>query len=181
MRRAGILGFVFVLIVAGLRAQDAGFSAQLTPEERHRAGLDNLTPEERAALDGLVAKYGNALASNLVVEPSPQAIEKRAREAPTAREGGGWLSWIKIKATPSEKAPDLVIESRLSGKLGQWSQGTIFRLENGQAWKVSDYTSYVLAPPVENPVATIRPDRIFGAYYLEFPEKGIRIRVVPAN
>jgi hypothetical protein len=179
MRRAGILGFVFLLLVGGLRAQEAGFSAQLTPEERQRAGLDKLTPEERAALDELVAKYGRALATNLVVEPSPQAIEKRAREAPTASEGGGWLSWIKIK--PSEKAPDLVIESRLVGSLRQWSQGTVFNLENGQAWKVSDYTSYVLAPALVNPVATIRPDKFFGAYIIEFPAKGFRIRVVPAN
>jgi hypothetical protein len=179
MRRAGLCGFVFFMFVGGLRAQQGGFSAQLTPEERHRAGLDNQTPEERAALDELVAGYGKALASNLVVEPSPQAIERRAREAPTAREGGGWLSWIKIK--PSEKAPDLVIESRLAGTLRQWAQGTVFRLENGQAWRVSDYTSYVLAPPVENPVATIRPDGFFGAFILEFPAERIRIRVVPAN
>jgi hypothetical protein len=174
-------GFVFLLFIGGLRAQQGGFSAQLSPEERHRAGLDNLTPQERAALDELVANYGKALASNLVVEPSPQAIEKRAREAPTAREGGGWLSWIQRKAPETEKAPELVIESRLAGTLRQWAQGTVFRLENGQAWKVSDYTSYVLAPPVDNPEATIRPDKLFGAFILEFPAKGIRIRVVPAN
>ena len=73
MRRAGIYGFVLLVLAGGLRAQQGGFSGQLSPEDRHRAGLDNLTPEERSALDELVAKYGKALATNLVVEPSARA------------------------------------------------------------------------------------------------------------
>ncbi len=43
-------------VIAGAGAAGTGFWEQLAPAERHAAGLDNLTPEQQAALNRLAER-----------------------------------------------------------------------------------------------------------------------------
>jgi hypothetical protein len=57
------------------------------------------------------------------------------------------------------------IRSSVVGRFDGWGPGTIFRLANGQAWKVTDDTDAVL-PIVQNPNVEITRGLI-GAYFLQ--------------
>jgi hypothetical protein len=57
------------------------------------------------------------------------------------------------------------IRSSVVGRFDGWGPGTIFRLANGQVWKVTDDTDAVL-PIVQNPNVEITRGLI-GAYFLQ--------------
>ena len=200
MKWSSLSVLVLALFCAVVRADDTPFTSSLSPEDFHRAGLDKLTADERAALDALVSGKKTVvkeIVRTVTVEapvapasdPSPAAVSKRATESSSASEAGGWLNWIKPKPTPVKPkadksktaAPEFLIESTLVGKFRGWDKDTIFHLANGQAWVVSDYTSVHFIHSVDNPRVTITSGGIFG-YILKMPDNDeVMIRVRAAN
>ncbi len=180
-----------VLALGGgiMRADEGSFTQQLSPAEMHRAGLDKLTPEERAELDLLVAKGTKTVVKEVVrtvtvvqeAEPTPKAVAARASESKSAAEGGGWLNWLKPKpAAEKAKVPVPVIESQIPGKLRGWGPHTVFTLANGQMWAVSDYSTQNLIHPLDSPSVKITPVSIFG-YDMDILGTDLRVRVRPVN
>jgi hypothetical protein len=167
---ASLLAF---LSAAPAPAQDAGsFSQTLSAADTAAAGLDKLTPEQRAKLDQLVEQYrGGALAA---AEARAQAAEKGQAQALAAAEkakadahraqaeaakakAGGFFTHAKAILLPGTKIEYASIEAHIAGRIRGWDQNTVFLLDNGQRWRVADYSNYYNGPAVENPRVTIEP------------------------
>lgn len=162
------LALIALGLTSACLAQDAGsFSQTLSPADAAAAGLDKLTPEQRATLDHLVEQYrSGALAA---AEARAQAAEKARAvaqaEAAKARadaqkaksSSGGFFSHAKAIIMPGTTIEYSDIEARIVGRIRGWDKDTVFVLDNGQRWKVADYSTYFNGPAIENPKVTIKP------------------------
>ncbi len=188
MNRLHVL-VVSLAVAAGMaRAAEAGFWQQLTPEERRAAGLDRLSPEQQAALDGLAERYAREGARQ-VREHVKQEVREEAKQEVRAEVKKEVREEVKREMKTDEKtravaeaglppaeAKDLVVRSRAMGKFNGWSGETIFRLENGQVWVQSDKSDAVWLPTMQNPEVEIRASKL-GGWKLYLMAKGFWVRV----
>jgi cell pole-organizing protein PopZ len=131
---------------AAANAFAAGFVESLSPEERTKLGLENLTAEQRRALDAAVDRYregGEQKAAVAAVE------EYKRKEEPR----------VVAQAVQKQKAAAAAasverIQSKIKGKFRGWFGGTIFELENGQIWKQTSSETYA-ATVVDSPEVEI--------------------------
>ncbi len=84
-----------------------GVEALMTPEEYRAAGLEKLSPAERAALNSFLIRY-TAEESQVLFNSDPE-----------------------VKKAVEEQEIVSVIEGPFKG----WTGDTVFRLENGQVWQ----------------------------------------------
>lgn len=145
----------------GVRAQDeARFLAGLTPNDKAAAGLDKLTPGERAHLQALVEAYKIApTASASTVRPEPTA------PAPTPT----------VVVNPGSRVQYATITSTIAGDFNGWKPGQVLALANGQRWRVTDYDGYYIRLTT-NPEVEVTPSK-FGGYWMKFPTLKVRVRV----
>lgn len=191
MNRLHVL-VVSLVVAAGMaRAAEAGFWQQLTSEERRAAGLDRLSPEQQAALDGLAERYGREGARQ-VREQVKQEVRAEAKQEVREEVKQEVREEVKREMKTDEKTravveaglppaevKDLVIRSRAMGKFNGWSGETIFRLENGQIWVQTDNTDSLWLPAMENPEVEIRRSKIGGwKLYLSGRSSWVRVRRV---
>ena len=122
---------LFVLSPISTRAQTAefpGVEKAMSPQEYDAAGLQKLTPEERARLDEFIRRFVSS--SNQVA--AEKAVDRAVKER---------------KVTPPE-----IIQSRIVGPFTGFNGSTVFTLENGQRWRQaqpdSRYFPKVDSPPV---------------------------------
>lgn len=111
--------------------EETGFTARLGEADYKAAGLDKLTPAERARLDELVAEERRQEASVAVKKTSP----------------GGVL--------PGPKPP--VTRGKIAGVLTGWREGTVLTFEDGSRWKVVSKGSYRAAPVRNGPKVELVP------------------------
>lgn len=165
---------LFCVLAVTAWADVPGFWSQLTPDERKAAGIDQLTPEQQAALDQLAQRYTHEGARKEVEAVKAQAqaetteAVKKAREEAKAERSEA-IKQAKEEAKAEAKAAarksklanaglaarddDEVIKTRILGKFTGWDGHTIFRLENGQVWQQSGpdlkYFPNLVDPEVE--------------------------------
>ncbi len=147
---------VFVLVLATARGAESGFWQQLTAEERARAGVDALTPAQRAALDELAVRYSTqgprAAAGAAEAAPAMAARPASPRAQPkvaTDEANDPRIGLPALKPAGEEK-----VISRIAGEFKGWTGATIFKLENGQIWvqenpNDSQWFKAEMNPPVE--------------------------------
>jgi hypothetical protein len=185
--------FVVSLAVAAgmVRAAEGGFWEQLTPEERRAAGLDQLSPAQQAALDGLTERFAREGARQ-VREQVKQEVRAEAKEEVREEVKKEVREEVKREMKTDEKAravaeaglppaepKDLAVHSRAIGKFNGWSGETIFRLENGQVWVQTDNTDLMWLPTMENPEVEIRRSKIGGwKLYMGGKSSWVRVRRV---
>ncbi|HEV8619080.1 MAG TPA: hypothetical protein VGQ70_06245, partial [Candidatus Udaeobacter sp.] len=99
------------------------------------AGLQKLTPDERARLDEFIRRF--VASSNQVA--AEKAVDRAVKER---------------KVTPPE-----IIQSRIIGPFTGFTGSTVFTLENGQRWRQAQPDSRYF-PKVESPPVIIVKDRI---------------------
>lgn len=121
------------------------FTKALTEAERREAGLDRLSNAQRVRLDDLVERYTSGEVNRGVTEALEIKQDKEALEDP-------------------RKGPKLV-ETRLIGELKGWNAGTVFRLENGQAWRLANPESFSSFSSSTNPKVELKRSRI-GGYWM---------------
>jgi hypothetical protein len=140
-------------------AADAPFTSTLTPEERKAAGVDALTPEQLARLDAFVQRYNAGEVAREVDVAVKVAREEEKQEA-------------RRRIMKEEK---LDVESRIVGDISGWKGGTIFNLENGEAWQQSNQESYYYGR-VSNPKVVIKEAGLSGNWmFIEgFPPLRVR-------
>ena len=158
--------FLFVATVAlSAPAQEADFTAALASPDFEAAGLHKLTPQERTALDRLVADHvartrtRSAATAPGVVSADTASVPLQARVA-----------------RPSDQPKPRRIEARLVGRFTGWTGGTIFELSNGQRWLQVDGDSYQAYPAVDTPEVQLTP-AVSGTYLLKVEGYGKRCRV----
>lgn len=143
----------------GLRgAADDCFWAALRPEERAAAGLANLTPAEREALQRLVEAYKAGVTPPTSAAPTSSATAEKT-----------------VVVSPGTKVEYAVIRSTVAGEFNGWKPGQVMTLANGQRWRVTDEDGYYIRR-VENPEVEITPSK-FGGYWMRFPALKARVRV----
>ena len=116
-------------------AEFPGVEKTMSPQEYDAAGLQKLTPDERARLDEFIRRFVGS--SNQVA--AQKAVDRAVKER---------------KATPPE-----IIQSRIVGPFTGFTGSTVFTLENGQRWRQSQPDSRYF-PKVDSPPVIIVKDTI---------------------
>jgi hypothetical protein len=102
------------------------------------------------------------------VGAAPVAAAPAPAPAPAAAPAASPEQGFGLRPVAKKQQQDVEpssIRSSVVGRFDGWGPGTIFRLANGQVWKVTDDTDAVL-PIVQNPNVEITRGLI-GAYFLQ--------------
>ncbi|SDR88486.1 hypothetical protein SAMN05444173_1217 [Opitutus sp. GAS368] len=162
---------LFLTLMVRLAAADE-FWQQLTPDERAAAGLEQLTPEQRAVLDRLAARYAKEGARRAVEVAKEKAKEEgRAEARATAQE----KKKASIGLAPREDDETEVVRTHIQGDFHGWTGHTDFVLENGQRWQQVD-SDQRFFPKMVDPEVEIRPSRL-GGWKMTLLSEGLWIRV----
>lgn len=178
MKRSIALLFAATLV---LSVQATTFWERLTPEERKAAGLSELSPEQRAALD--------AAAERIVREGVRQAVDvaktevdetvRRAQEKARAEARAEVQAEVRQQRLADAGLPvranDEAIQTRILGDFRGWSGNTVFQLENGQTWQQTDRENRFF-PKQVNPEVELIPSQWAG-WKLCLVREGLWIRV----
>lgn len=162
MVRSGITLACFVLAgtclpgAAGAADEQAhkdfpGVEKLMSAEDYARAGLDKLTPGERAALNAWLVRYTAGEAA--VVAETSQEVRQAAEEA--------------------------AIVARILPPFDGWDGNTVFRLDNGQVWRQRQPGRYRHEAGKDSEVR-IRKN-FFGFYVLTLASSGrsVGVELVP--
>lgn len=180
MKKLLVLGCCGWLALAGRAAES--FVQQLTPEERHAAGLERLTPEQQQALDALATRFateGARVTEARVREETKVEVVKAREEAKVQAEAEVKQREASKLGLAKAKNDVEMIKSRISGSFNGWSGRTLFRLENGQQWVQTDGELYVV-PAMAGPEVEIVPSS-FGGWKLAIQPGGRWVRVRRVN
>ena len=167
-----ILAVVFLLAFAGRVMAADEFWQQLTPEERAAAGLEQLTPGQRAVLDKLAARYAKEGARRAVEVAKEKARDEGRAEARAAEQE---KKKAGIGLAPREDDETEVVLTRISGEFRGWNGHTSFTFENGQVWQQADSEKRFF-PKMTDPEVEIRPSRL-GGWKMTLLREGLWIRV----
>ena len=169
MNRRSTVAIIGMALASCAFADPDRFSQIVKPDDFAAAGLSKLSPDELARLDQLVEYYKSAA---LDAARAQAAAEKKAS-------GGGILARAKVLTTPGTKVEHQSVESRMVGKIRGWDAHTVFTLENGQRWEVSDYSRYFNGGAVSNPKVTLTPVGTWGGFKMAIEGVGeMRVRLV---
>jgi hypothetical protein len=161
MNRAFACGVLLVFGTSALPADEPGFSRQLAPADFAAAGLPKLTPAELAKLDQLVRDQGSAAAAAQAAaeakarQAESDAAAARAAQAAAEKRAEGFLAKTRALLLPGGVVEYQAIDSRIVGTVRGWKPGTVFRLENGQRWRVEVNADEYDGDTVTNPKARI--------------------------
>ena len=130
----GLGAAAFMAALGAAQAQNPDFPGvekTMSAKAFQAAGLNKLTPEERARLDEFIRSY----AQSTNQEAARTAVDQAVKDN-------------KIAAQPQ------VIESRIVGPFKGYDGHARFTLENGQVWAQSQSASGAF-PPVDSPPVII--------------------------
>jgi hypothetical protein len=187
MKKISLAWLLLAMAMTTTGAAEAGFWRQLTPEERRAAGVEQLTPEQQAALDALAARYAREGARQ-VREQVKQEVREEARAEARAQVTPEVREEVRRELKAGEKAheearlglpaeeKDAVITSRIVGRFNGWSGDTVFQLANGQTWVQANGSDNLWLPTMENPAVEIRAAKL-GGWKLYLKDKGFWLRV----
>lgn len=173
--------FGVLWVVTGLSLAAQPFSQSLTPAERAEAGLTQLTPEQLARLDALVAKHQQGVVTSAV--STARAETKTAVRAEVEREvkaqakpaSPSLLARAKVIITPGTEIEYETIETELVGVFEGFEPGAVFKLANGQRWQVLSGT-YAVGPTPSVKRVWVEPG-VLGAFFLRFDGIAARPKV----
>lgn len=131
-----------------------GLEKAMPAEEFEQAGLNKLSPEERAKLDQFIRGYTAASSE----KAADAAVDRATRQG-------------KVRRNEPE-----VIESRLVGRFTGYDGRSTFRLENGQVYRQSQQVSRSF-PPVDSPPVLVYKGTSMLAGYRMYIAGGGNIRV----
>lgn len=140
---------------------------RLSAEQMRETGLSQLSPEQLARLNDLLAKENESAADTAPVVTGSAAIAAGTTAANDRHETRGRDSLVGFNDEP--------IRSRLVGSVAGWEPGTVFVLENGQQWKVLK-GEMKLSRPMDAPEVRVVPG-VAGRWFLEVDEDTPKARV----
>lgn len=143
------------VLLSGLAASSVALAGRpyvaieqrLSSEQMHATGLDQLNLQQLSLLNQLLRDDAESIAA----------------ESAAAGRGG---------AKREAPAP---IRSRLTGEFKGWETGTVFKLDNGQRWRVVE-GQFSTTRHVSDPDVTVRPG-FLGSWYMQVEGIAVDIKV----
>jgi len=130
-----------LLATAAIAKEFSSVEEQMSSRDFKAAGLDKLSPEELAALNAWIRTNHPNSGSGAVYDRKADDLVRIGFEDSDARE---------------------VIVSNLIGEFKGWSGGYLFKLENGQEWRMVEPSELSGIKKMMNPKVTIRPGLLGG-------------------
>lgn len=131
---------------------------RLSAEQRQATGIDTLSSAQLALLNRLLGEDAAKTADSLRSEAGAAALAERP-------DGPGRLAGLD----------DRPVTSRVEGRVDGWQPGTVFRLANGQQWKVLK-GEVALRAPLDAPEIVVVPG-VAGRWFLQVSEDMPKARV----
>ncbi len=150
------LSLLLVLAVVPARAQQATpapLQERMSYAQFKRLGLDKLTPAQLDALNAWLREHGE---TGPALDAAPASSNAPRPAAPAAQGNAD-------------------IHARIKGSFRGWDNGTVFTLDNGQRWKVSE-DSQLMMRSIDNPKVTLRKG-FFGSWLLSLDGTNETVRV----
>lgn len=169
MKRALFPVLFLALCTVGLA--QSRFTERLTPEERKSAGLDQLTPEQLAALDALV-KHDRDSGERVAREKIRKELREEVKAAVTAEVRAEVKQQSKAeikKEVEEQRLAETRVLSRIQGRFDGWDGNTIFKLENGQVWKQAEPAMFYVKA-VDSPAVLV--EKVYGGWRLYYTDGG---------
>lgn len=158
MKRIVLLGALLFLRASATE----DFWTQLTPAERTSAGVAELSPGQRAALDRLVSRYVSEGARQAVAEVKAVAKQEKAAHA-------------GLDTADEEE----IVRTRIKGVFRGWEGTTLFHFENGQVWQQTGSGEKFTTAPRTDPEAELRPSKLGGwKLYVSSLDRWVRVKRV---
>ena len=132
----------------------------MSPEDYAAAGLEKLSPAERAHLSEWIAHYREG-----AVAGPPPAPRPPSQMTPKEK-----VVYEKEK----EQERNIEIEAKVLPAFKGWSGRTVFHLDNGQVWQQRQYGSMRYTGDNSTVVIT---QNVMGKYVLKHPETGRAVGV----
>ena len=179
MKQLILLG-LFLALAGSVCAADQ-FWQQLTPAERAAAGLDQLTPEQKAVLDQLAERYAKEGARHEVEVVKAKAKEETVAAVRQAREEAKAEIKTEVRKQKIENAglaardDDETIRTHIDGDFRGWSGNTTFKLANGQVWQQTD-KEIRFFPKMTDPEVELVPSKWAG-WKMQIVTEGLWVRV----
>jgi hypothetical protein len=187
MKMISMTWLLLAVLMTTVGAAETGFWGQLTPEERRAAGVEQLTPEQQAALNALAERYDREGARQ-TREQVKQEVREEARAETREQVKQEVREEVRHELKADQKVheearlglpaedKDAVIISRITGRFNGWSGGTVFQLQNGQTWVQANSSDSLWIPTMESPEVEIRASKL-GGWKLYLKGKGFWLRV----
>lgn len=144
----------FSLMATAGAQEFSSLEERMSDAEFRAAGLDRLTSEELAQLN--------------------QWLRTRIGSVPTTAAPADRMGF-KSGNLLGDDGDRSEIVSRIDGEFDGWNQSTVFKLENGQWWKVSELQSFDVKT-MQSPGVTIKP-KMLGTWLLQVEgyNRGVRV------
>jgi hypothetical protein len=160
----------------------APFVASLDPTERQALGIETMTPAQLSALENAVARYLDR--ANSAPGPASMHPPDSPRASASLQQTPEPLSTTpgeprKVMLAPGTEVTYHRTETTLVGPFAGWKKGTLFRLANGQAWRVLE-GNYWAKEEAPGKHVTVEPGA-FGSFFIKFEgiSKRPRVALVP--
>ncbi|MGJ3241345.1 MAG: hypothetical protein ACFE0O_00090 [Opitutales bacterium] len=149
--------------------------ALMSAEDYDKAGLEKLTPAERAHLETWLNAYLAGEKEKAAEAAAEQAVEEKVAEIrETTERNFGFFGFLdRDDRVPEEMKEPAFIESAIPGEFRGWSDGERIQLENGQVWEVDGRRYFMV---LANPKVRIEKGS-FGGHFLRLVDTGKRVRV----
>lgn len=131
----------FCLMALPLAAAPS-FIESLSPEQKKRLGLDQLTPAQQAELGAAIEQYRKTGEVAAAQQAAQQAAATAVAEYKKKEEPGVVTRALEVFRRKTEEAKQERITGVLTDKFYGWTGRTLFRLDNGQVWRQSQPDTY---------------------------------------
>ena len=171
--RSWLLPLFALFATVGLAGSDS-FLGKLSPEQKRRMGLDQLSPAQLAELDEAVQQYRRDGVVTAAQEAAATAVaEYKKKEEPSVISRA--LDLFRRKQE-EEKEQQVRFTATVVGKFTGWEGRTVFTLDNGQVWRQQGSDVYATKSQ-ENPAVLLYKAKS-GHWRLQLIEEGAWITVV---
>lgn len=172
IRNYFFLCFLAVTLCLSSAVRAENIEQSMTADEFKATGLDKLSSDELARLNQWLANKNSASAQATPTETRSAAATADDKPIDNGPPIAAKYRSSKERATMPSNTE---VHSRIVGYFNGWHKNAIFKLENGQHWRVTDDRRYN-SSSIDSPAVTIEPG-FMSAWYLSIDGSNRSARV----